>query len=76
MLLVGAALGLLLAAQVGPVTLLIVRAVLESGAVAVALGIVSAAILIAIGARTLWRGVRARGGIETDGYRTLRHTDG
>ena len=97
----GAALGLLLAAQVGPVTLLIVRSVLRggrglavglamatavalidplyatlglagagqllhAGAVRIALGLLSAAILIGIGARSLWRGVRARGGALSD----------
>ena len=97
----GYALGLFLAAQVGPVTLLIIRSVLRGGralavglamAVAVAaidlayavvglsgvgrllnggsvqlwLGLVSAAILIAIGARTLWIGWRARFGLEAD----------
>lgn len=96
----GYGLGLLLAAQVGPVTLLIVRSILRGGralavglamAAAVAavdltyaivglagvgrlldegaapssLGLVSAAILIVIGARTLWAGVRARLGLET-----------
>jgi putative LysE/RhtB family amino acid efflux pump len=95
----GYALGLFLAAQVGPVTLLIVRSVLRGGralavglamAAAVAgidllyaavglagvgnvldggalrlwLGLVSAAILVAIGARTLWTGWRARFGLE------------
>lgn len=98
---VGAALGLLLAAQVGPVTLLIVRSVLvggrglavglamatavavidllyatlglagagqllDAGAVRIALGLFSAAILIGIGARSLWRGVRARSGALSD----------
>jgi threonine/homoserine/homoserine lactone efflux protein len=88
-----------LAAQVGPVTLLIVRSVLRGGrAVAVglamagavalvdvlygtlglagvgrllnggvlrlALGLASAAILVAIGARTVWVGFRARLGLE------------
>jgi putative LysE/RhtB family amino acid efflux pump len=96
----GYGLGLFLAAQVGPVTLLIVRSILRGGralavglamAAAVAavdltyaivglagvgrlldegsaplwLGLVSAAILIVIGARTLWAGVRARLGLET-----------
>jgi putative LysE/RhtB family amino acid efflux pump len=96
----GYGLGLFLAAQVGPVTLLIVRLVLRGGrAVAVGLamaaavasidlayamvglagvgralnagsarlwlGLLSAAILVAIGARTLWKGVRARSGLET-----------
>jgi threonine/homoserine/homoserine lactone efflux protein len=96
----GYGLGLFLAAQVGPVTLLIVRSVLRGGravavglamAVAVAsidlayaivglagvgrllnggsarlwLGLVSAAILVAIGTRTLWIGMRARFGLES-----------
>jgi putative LysE/RhtB family amino acid efflux pump len=96
----GYGLGLFLAAQVGPVTLLIIRSVLRGGralavglamAVAVAgidlayaivglsgvgrllnggslqlwLGLLSAAILIAIGARTLWLGWRARFGLES-----------
>jgi threonine/homoserine/homoserine lactone efflux protein len=96
---IGAGLGFVLAAQVGPVTLLIVRSVLRGGrAVAVglamagavalvdllyaslglagvgrllqgdglrlALGLVSAAVLVAIGARTLMRGLRARSGLE------------
>jgi putative LysE/RhtB family amino acid efflux pump len=96
----GYGLGLFLAAQVGPVTLLIVRSVLRGGralavgfamAVAVAgidllyatiglagagsllnagptqfwLGLTSAAILVAIGARTLWIGWRARFGLES-----------
>jgi threonine/homoserine/homoserine lactone efflux protein len=95
----GYGLGLFLAAQVGPVTLLIVRSVLRGGralavglamAVAVAaidlayaivglagvgrllnggwarlwLGLLSAAILVAIGLRTLWIGLRARSGLE------------
>ena len=89
----------MLAAQVGPVTLLIVRSVLRGGrAIAVglamasavalvdvlygtlglagvgrllnggvlrlALGLASAAILVAIGARTVWIGFRARLGLE------------
>jgi threonine/homoserine/homoserine lactone efflux protein len=101
LVLTGYSLGLFLAAQVGPVTLLIVRSVLRGGrallvglamAVAVAsidlayaviglagvgqllnggwarlsLGLLSAAILVAIGARTLWTGIRARSGLETD----------
>jgi putative LysE/RhtB family amino acid efflux pump len=101
LLLVGFGLGFFLAAQVGPVTLLIVRSVLRGGrAVAVglamagavalvdvlyaglglagagqlldagparlALGVTSAAILLFIGARTLWRGLRARSGAEAD----------
>jgi threonine/homoserine/homoserine lactone efflux protein len=96
----GYGLGFFLAAQVGPVTLLIVRSVLRGGrAVAVGLamaaavaaidlayavvglagvgqllngvwmqlwlGLVSAAILVAIGTRTLWIGVRARSGLES-----------
>jgi threonine/homoserine/homoserine lactone efflux protein len=95
----GYGLGLFLAAQVGPVTLLIVRSVLRGGraiavglamAAAVAaidlayaivglagvgrllngsarlwLGLVSAAILVAIGTRTLWIGLRARSGLES-----------
>jgi threonine/homoserine/homoserine lactone efflux protein len=96
----GYGLGLFLAAQVGPVTLLIVRSVLRGGrALAVGLamatavtvidlayaivglagvgsllnrgslslwlGLLSAAILIAIGARTLWLGWRARFGLES-----------
>jgi len=100
LVLAGAGLGLVLAAQVGPVTLLIVRSVLRGGralavgvamAVAVAsvdvlyaalglagagtvldapvaelvLGLASAAILIAIGLRTLWAGIHARAGLET-----------
>src|ERR671935_2084462 len=99
LLVTGAGLGFVLAAQVGPVTLLIVRSVLRGGravavgvamAVAVALvdllyaavglagagrllhggalrlvlGLVSAAILVAIGARTVWIGFRARVGLE------------
>jgi threonine/homoserine/homoserine lactone efflux protein len=96
---IGTGLGFVLAAQVGPVTLLIVRSVLRGGrAVAVglamagavalvdllyaslglagvgrllqgdglrlALGLVSAAVLVVIGARTLMRGLRARSGLE------------
>jgi threonine/homoserine/homoserine lactone efflux protein len=96
----GYGLGLFLAAQVGPVTLLIVRSVLRGGralvvglamAVAVAsidlayavvglagigsllnggsmrvwLGLLSAAILVAIGMRTLWKGARVRAGFES-----------
>jgi putative LysE/RhtB family amino acid efflux pump len=95
----GYGLGLLLAAQVGPVTLLIVRSVLRGGrafaiglAMAAAVvvidlgyaivglagvgnllddgslrlwfGLVSAAVLIGIGMRTLWIGWRARMGLE------------
>lgn len=98
--LAGFGLGLFLAAQVGPVTLLIVRSVLRGGpaiavglamasAVAVidvlyatlglagvgqlltggvvrlSLGLVSALVLVAIGARTAWIGFRARIGFET-----------
>ena len=98
-MLAGYGLGLLLAAQVGPVTLLIVRSVLRGGrAVAVglamaasvasidvlyatlglagvgrlfvsswagtALGLVSAAILVGLGVRTVWLGLRARAGLE------------
>jgi threonine/homoserine/homoserine lactone efflux protein len=101
LLLAGVALGAVLAAQVGPVTLLIVRSVMRggralavgiamAGAVALvdvlyaalglagagsllgapglrlALGLASAALLVVIGARTLWRGLRARTGLETD----------
>jgi putative LysE/RhtB family amino acid efflux pump len=96
----GYGLGLFLAAQVGPVTLLIVRSVLRGGrALAVGLamaaavvvidlgyaivglagvgsllnegslrvwfGLVSAAVLIGIGTRTLWIGWRARMGFES-----------
>jgi putative LysE/RhtB family amino acid efflux pump len=96
----GFGLGLFLAAQVGPVTLLIIRSVLRGGrALAVGLamaaavagidllyaavglagvgtllngasvrlwfGLVSAAVLIAIGTRTLWIGWRARFGLES-----------
>jgi len=100
LMLTGFGLGLFLAAQVGPVTLLIVRSVLRGGralavglamagavalidvlyatlglagvgrllsggAVRLSLGLVSAAILVAIGARTAWIGLRARVGFET-----------
>ena len=93
--LAGVGLGVLLAAQIGPVTLLIVRSVLRGGrallvglAMAVAvtlvdllyatvgltgigavfaggafrvtLGILSAGVLIVIGVRTAWTGIRAR----------------
>jgi threonine/homoserine/homoserine lactone efflux protein len=96
----GFALGLFFAAQVGPVTLLIVRSVLRGGrallvglsmglavalidvlyaaigllgvgralsggAVSLTFGLVSAAILIAIGTRTAWIGFHARLGLET-----------
>jgi putative LysE/RhtB family amino acid efflux pump len=99
LVLTGFGIGLFLAAQVGPVTLLIVRSVLRGGralavglamAAAVAsidvlygalglvgvgqlldggtlrlvLGLVSACVLVAIGARTLWLGLRARLGLE------------
>ncbi|HYX85484.1 MAG TPA: LysE family transporter [Gaiellales bacterium] len=99
LLVTGAGLGFVLAAQVGPVTLLIVRSVLrggravavgvamavavalidllyaavglagagrllDAGPVRIALGAASAAILVAIGSRTLWRGLRARTGAE------------
>lgn len=95
----GFGLGLFLAAQVGPVTLLIVRSVLRGGrafvvglamavavalidvvyatvglagvgqllnggTIRVALGLLSAAILVSIGARTAWVGFRARVGLE------------
>src|SRR5947208_1132152 len=97
--LAGLGLGVFLAAQVGPVTLLIIRSVLRGGrallvglamALAVALvdlvyaalglfgvaqlfgggtvrpafGLLSGAILVAIGARTVWLGFRARAGLE------------
>ena len=97
----GVALGLFFAAQIGPVTLLMIRSVLRGGrgfavgfamasAVAaidvlyaavglagvgrlvsgepirLALGLASASILVVIGARTLWTGVRARAGLEVD----------
>jgi threonine/homoserine/homoserine lactone efflux protein len=97
----GAGLGFVLAAQVGPVTLLIVRSVLRgghavrvglamAGAVALidvlyaslglagvgrllqadglrlVLGLVSAAVLVGIGARTVLRGLRARNGLEAE----------
>jgi putative LysE/RhtB family amino acid efflux pump len=99
-LLLGFGLGVLLAAQVGPVTLLIVRSVLRGGravvvglamaaavsgvdvlyaalgllglgtltgsvAVRLVLGLTSGALLVVIGVRTLWLGVRARAGLET-----------
>jgi putative LysE/RhtB family amino acid efflux pump len=98
---VGLGLGLVVAAQVGPVTLLVLRTVLRGGrAVAVglamalavagvdllyaavglagagralaneelrlALGLASAALLAAIGLRTLWLGFRARFGLEAE----------
>src|SRR5215467_8691648 len=97
----GYGLGVFLAAQVGPVTLLIVRSVLRGGrALAVGLamaaavvvidlayaivglagvgsllngaslrlwfGLLSAAVLIGIGLRTLWKGWRARAGLESE----------
>jgi putative LysE/RhtB family amino acid efflux pump len=100
LVLTGYGLGLFLAAQVGPVTLLMVRSVLRGGrALAVGLamaaavvvidlgyaivglagvgsllnggslrlwfGLVSAAVLVGIGARTLWIGWRARVGLES-----------
>jgi threonine/homoserine/homoserine lactone efflux protein len=99
MFLAGFLIGLVVAAQVGPVTLLIVRTVLRGGrAIAVGLamasavaaidllyagvglagigqvlegniattvfGVVSATILITIGVRTAWTGLRARIGLE------------
>ena len=100
LVLTGSALGVFLAAQVGPVSVLIVRSVLRGGralavgfamaaavalvdllyatigvaglgqvlngsAIRLSLGLVSAAILIAIGARTAWIGFRARIGLES-----------
>jgi threonine/homoserine/homoserine lactone efflux protein len=100
MLLLGFGLGVLLAAQVGPVTLLIVRTALrggravvvglamalavagvdvlyaalgllglgaatDAGVVRLVLGLASGGLLVAIGARTLWLGFRARAGLET-----------
>jgi putative LysE/RhtB family amino acid efflux pump len=96
---VGFGLGLFVAAQIGPVSLLIVRSVLRgslriglamAAAVAlvdllyaslglagaarlinaadgarVALGLVGAAVLVVLGARTVWSGFRARLGLET-----------
>jgi putative LysE/RhtB family amino acid efflux pump len=97
----GVALGFVLALQVGPVTLLIVRSVLRGGRavlvglamagavsaidlgyaalglagaerafdddrVRIAVGLVSAAVLVVIGARTMWTGVRARLGLEVE----------
>ena len=98
-LLLGFGLGLFVAAQIGPVSLLIVRSVLRgtwriglamAAAVAlvdllyaalglagaarlidaadgarVALGLLGAAVLIVLGARTMWTGFRARFGLET-----------
>jgi len=101
LLAIGFGLGFFLAAQVGPVTLLIVRSVLrggravavgvamavavacidllyaalglvgagrllDAGAARLALGLTSAAILVGIGVRTLWRGLRARTGAESE----------
>jgi threonine/homoserine/homoserine lactone efflux protein len=98
----GLGLGVVFAAQIGPVTLLIVRSVLRGGravlvglcmAVAVAavdlvyavvglagagrvlegdrlrllVGLAGAAVLVAVGARTLWIGIRARLGLELEG---------
>ena len=95
----GFLIGLVVAAQVGPVTLLVVRTVLrggraiavglamasaiaaidllyavvglagigqvlEGGVATTALGLMSAAILITIGLRTAWTGLRARIGLE------------
>src|SRR5690348_17004899 len=96
---VGFGLGLFVAAQIGPVSLLIMRSVLRgnfriglamAGAVAlvdlgsaalgllgvaraleaagglgVAFGFVGAAVLVALGLRTMWIGFRARFGLET-----------
>src|SRR4029078_7615431 len=98
-LFVGFGLGLFVAAQIGPVSLLIVRSVLRgnfriglamAGAVALvdlgyaalgllgvahaleaadgvggALGVMGAAVLVALGLRTMWIGFRARFGLET-----------
>lgn len=98
-LVVGFGLGLFVAAQIGPVSLLIVRSVVrgdfvigmamsaavalvdltyaalglaglgrvleETGSAQVALGLLGAAILLAIGLRTIWIGFRARFGLET-----------
>jgi threonine/homoserine/homoserine lactone efflux protein len=97
--LAGLGLGVLLAAQIGPVTLLIVRSVLRGGrallvglamaaavtlvdllyaavglmgagalfaggALRISLGFLSAAVLVVIGVRTAWTGIRARLGHE------------
>jgi putative LysE/RhtB family amino acid efflux pump len=94
---VGFGLGLFVAAQIGPVSLLIVRSVLRGNfriglamaaavalvdlgyaalglvaraleaadEVGVALGFVGAAVLVALGLRTMWIGFRARFGLET-----------
>jgi putative LysE/RhtB family amino acid efflux pump len=98
-LLTGLGFGLVIAAQIGPVSLLIVRSVLRGAlvtglamaaavslvdllyaalglagagrlldaadAIRVGFGLVGAAILVAIGVRTLWTGIRARLGLET-----------
>jgi threonine/homoserine/homoserine lactone efflux protein len=99
LLLAGFGLGVLLAAQIGPVTLLVLRSILRggralvigfamAGAVALtdvlyatvglagagellqanrlqlALGLVSGAILVAVGVQTIWIGMRARFGLE------------
>jgi putative LysE/RhtB family amino acid efflux pump len=96
----GFGLGILLAAQIGPVTLLIVRSVLRGGrailvglamaaavttadalyaivglagagklldarVLQVGLGVLSALVLVVIGLRTVWTGLRARLGAET-----------
>lgn len=99
-LVLGLGLGALVAAQVGPVTLLLVRAVLRGtflvgltmaagvglidlayaaagvagaapllqvGALRLALGLVGAAVLVVLGARTLWSAWRMRLGGETAG---------
>jgi putative LysE/RhtB family amino acid efflux pump len=97
---VGYGLGLFVAAQIGPVSLLIVRSVVRGNfriglamatavalvdlgyaalglagfarvlehteAVRLAFGFVGAAVLVAIGLRTMWIGFRARFGLETD----------
>lgn len=99
-LIVGVGLGLFVAAQIGPVSLLIVRSVVrgdfrigmamsaavalvdlgyaglglagfgrvleETGSVRVVLGLLGAAILVAIGLRAIWIGFRARFGLETE----------
>ena|ERR1051325_10245353 len=96
---VGVGLGLFVAAQVGPVSLLIVRSVLRgslriglamaaavalvdllyaslgvagagrlvdsAGGARVALGLLGAAVLVVLGARTIWTGFRIRLGFET-----------
>src|ERR671937_734433 len=63
-LLVGYGLGLFVAAQIGPVSLLIVRSVVR-GNFRIVLGFVGAAVLVAIGLRSMWIGFRARFGLET-----------